>query len=347
MQTRHRVILSSIAVIAMAIGHGRLLAAQGQVVVERIAPGVEFERIINSVLGADGRICVADDLAVKVTCLAPDGVLLWSYGRKGGGPGEFRGIYRLALAPDLTVFVADGSTGELHRLSSSGAYLGKTRFPGGFGQMGSLVALSRDTIAVSGTLYHPESARSAAIHVFVVGDTIAYLRSFGDLHAGADPEKSTMTGPGPVTRTTRGTLLYSQRFPYAVIEYTVTGTKLRSAVNAMQTFNPDDATSIERAGSRVTYRVGPPPAAANIVMAAREIGNGSWWVARRVGRGRQFFDIVDPTSGRWKTPVSYPSWDAMLGIFGEDRKRGVFIASTLCDEEPCLVRFPSRPFLGR
>jgi hypothetical protein len=308
---------------------------------------LEFERIIDEALGADGRICVADDLAVRVTCLSPDGAVLWAYGRKGGGPGEFQGMYRLSLAPDLTVFVADHLSGEVHRLSASGAYLGKARFPTRFGQMNSLVAISRDTFAVSGALWRPESARVAAIHLFVLRDTIAYLRSFGDLPAATDREKVEMSGSGPITLTDRGTLLYSQRFPYRVAEYTLTGTKLRTAANAMPTLGPDDAMLIERSGSRVSIRPVPPRPGGSSVEAAREVGNGSWWVTRRVASGGQFFDIVDPKSGRWAAPVSYPAWGALIGIFGQDRKRGLLFASTECDDEPCLVRFQSRPFLGR
>ena len=331
----------------VATGAHGPLAAQGKVAIQRIAPDIAFARIIATELGVDGRICVADDIEVKITCLSPEGRVLWTYGRKGGGPGEFQGLYRIALAPDLTMLVADFTTNELHRISPSGAYLGKARFPSGFGQMNSLVAISRDTLAFSGTLWRPESARTAGVHLFVFRDTIAYLRSFGDLPVAKDPEKVRMSGSGPVTLTAKGTLLYSRRFPYEVTEYTLTGTKLRSVLNPMPTLGPDDAMTIERSGSRITYRSGPPRSGGSLVLAAREVGNGNWWVARRITGGDQFFDIVDPRTGRWTAPVKYPPWGALLGIAGEDRKRGLFIASTECDDEPCLVRFPSRPFIGR
>lgn len=347
MQTAYRASLFTLMLLAVATGYRRPLTAQGQVTVARIAPGIVFGRIIAAELGADGRICVADDIEVKITCLSPEGTVLWTYGRKGEGPGEFRGVYRLALAPDLTVFVADFMGNELHRISSSGAYLGKARFPSAFGQMNSLVAISRDTFALSGALWRPESARTSGVHFFVVRDTIAHLRSFGDLPVAKDPEKGRMSGSGPITLTAKGTLLFSRRFPYEVTEYTLTGTKLRTVLNPMPTLGPDDAMTIERSGSRITYRSAPPRSEGNFVTAAREVGNGSWWVARRTAAKAQFFDIVDPKTSRWAAPVKYPPWGALLGIFGEDRKRGLFFASTECDDEPCLVRFPSRPFLGR
>lgn len=323
------------------------LGAQGKVSVERIAPGISFGRLISEAIGADGRICVADDIEVRITCLAPDGRVLWTYGRRGGGPGEFQRLYRLALAPDLTMLVADFMGNTIHRLSSAGAYLGKARFPTPFEQINALVAISRDTFAISGTVWRPESARTAGVHLFVWRDTISYLRSFGDLPVAKDPDKGRMMGSGPITLTAKGTLLYSRRFPYEVTEYTLTGTKLRTVVNPMPTLGPDDQVTIERSGSRIAFRFPPPRKEGNFVLAAREIGNGSWWVDRRTGAGAQYLDIVDPATGRWAAPVSYPAWGADLGIFGEDRTRGMFYASTECDDEPCLVRFPSRPFLRR
>lgn len=347
MQPTYRVVVLATVLCCVTGGHLRPLPAQAPVTIERIAPDLVFSRIMASAVGADGRICVADDIEVRVTCLAPDGALLWSYGRKGGGPGEFRGMYRLAITADLTVLVVDFTARTLHRLSASGIHLGTTPLPSGLSQMNSLVAISRDTIAISGTLMRPGPARNAAIHVFSSRDSLVYLRSFGDLPEATDREKLSMTGAGSVTLTARGTLLYSQRHPYRLVEYTLSGTKLREAMNAIPTLGPDDQMTIERSRSRTAYRAVPPRAGANIVLMAQEVGNGKWWIARRVVEGKQYFDIVDPSTGRWNTPVSYPGWDALIGIFGEDRQRGMLLASTECDDEPCLVRFPSRPFLGR
>jgi hypothetical protein len=347
MQPAHRLGVLSLVLCCVTIGYSQPLLAQGQVTVERIAPDLVFNRIMASAVGPDGRICVADDIEVKVTCLASDGTLLWSYGRKGGGPGEFRGMYRLALAPDMTVFVLDFSTRALHRLSSAGAHLGMSSFPPGFSQMNSLVAISPDTIAVAGTLFRPASARDAAVHLFAVADSIVYLRSFGELPAAVDPEKLSMSGAGFLTLTAHGTLLHLQRYPYTVTEYTRAGTALRKVVNPLPTLSPDDQMSIERTPSRTAYRAVPPRHGTNMVMMAHDAGNGTWWVGRRVVGGKQFFDIVDPNTGRWAAPVSFPPWGSLIAIFGEDRQRGMFLASTECDDEPCLIRFPSRPFVGQ
>ena len=75
------------------------------------APGTaeqtEFQRIDGARLLPDGRIVVADGGANTIRMFAPDGTILWTAGRAGDGPGEFRLIETLGVGPGDSVWVYD------------------------------------------------------------------------------------------------------------------------------------------------------------------------------------------------------------------------------------------------
>jgi len=70
-------------------------------------PAHEFQRVDDARRLRDGRIVVADGGAGTVRMFTPEGTLLWSAGRPGDGPGEYRLIERLGVGPGDSIWVFD------------------------------------------------------------------------------------------------------------------------------------------------------------------------------------------------------------------------------------------------
>lgn len=70
-------------------------------------PQHEFQRIDGARRLPDGRIVVADGGTSTVRMFGADGSLLWSAGRAGDGPGEYRLIESLGVGPGDSIWVFD------------------------------------------------------------------------------------------------------------------------------------------------------------------------------------------------------------------------------------------------
>lgn len=314
--------------------------------VERIAPDLELSRIIAVGMGSDGRICLLDDLELRLHCLRADGSPLWSFGRKGEGPGEWTSTYRLGIASNNVVTVL-GFGVQVHQISADGKFLRQARLPGSFGQPGAVIAISPDTFAISGTFHQRGALHPSAIHLFVfVEDSIAHLRSFGTPPDHTDPEQRSMLPTGSVSMTARRTFLHARILPNVVVEYDMAGKILRQVTSTIVPFDPSKETKITKTPGRAMYQTVKPPVGSNRIGSVREYRPGAWWVFRTTVGVGQFFDVVDPATNRWLPPKPLPAWPATFGVFGEDRKGGYFLATTTCDDEPCLVRFKSAPYFG-
>ena len=312
--------------------------------VERIAQHLEFSRIIAGATGSDGRSCTLDDIELKLHCVGADGTLLWSFGHKGEGPGEWTTIYRLGIAPDNVVTVI-GFGMQVHQIGADGKFLRQARLPVVLGEFGSVLPLTRDTFVVAGALAGRGSNSPAAIHLFAFqGDSIVLLRSFGALPEIADRSQQSSTPVGSVSLTARRTLLHARIIPNTVAEYDLAGKLLRQVTSPIIPFDPSKGTKITKTPGRAMYQTVKPPVGSNRIGSAREYRPGTWWVLRTTVGVGQFFDVVDPATNRWLPPKPLPAWPATMGVLGEDRKGGYFLASTTCDDEPCLVRFKSAPY---
>jgi hypothetical protein len=314
--------------------------------IERIASQLELSRIIAAGSGSDGRICVLDDKELRLHCLRVDGTPLWSFGRKGEGPGEWTSIYRLGLTPDNAVTVL-GLGGQVHQVGADGKFLRQARLPLLLGQPGNLLFVSRDTFVVSGMSAGRSAANGRAIHLFAFqGDSIVLLRSFGSPPEVADRTRQAELPMGPTSLTPRGTVLHARGTPNTVTEYTLTGRIVRQVTGTIVMYDRSKETSVTTTPGRTTYRAVPPPTGSNRLASAREYHPGAWMMLRTTVGVGQFFDVVDPATNRWQPPRPLPAWPASLGVFAEDRLGGYFLATTTCDDEPCLVRFKSAPYVG-
>jgi hypothetical protein len=90
-------------------------------------PQLMFDRIAQIATGADGGLYVAENGSGQVRAFAPDGANLWSFGKKGDGPGEFRFISDLFLQAD-TVVVVDGEAQRVTRLTPEGTLIEAVSF---------------------------------------------------------------------------------------------------------------------------------------------------------------------------------------------------------------------------
>lgn len=314
--------------------------------VERIAPDLELSRIIAAVVGSDGRACLLDDLELRLHCLRADGSLLWSFGHKGEGPGEWTTIYRLGIAPDHVVTVI-GFGMQVHQIGADGKFLRQGRLPLVLGEFGSVLPLTRDTFVVAGGVAGRGGNHSAAIHLFAFqGDSIVLLRSFGTVPEIADRSQQSSAPVGTVTLTARRTLLHARIIPNTVAEYDLSGKLLRQVTSPIVPFDPSKGTKITKTPGRAIYQTVKPPVGSNRIGSAREFRPGSWWVFRTTVGVGQFFDVVDPATNRWLPPKPLPAWPASLAVVGLDSRGGYFLGYTTCDDEPCLVRFRSAPYFG-
>ena len=74
-----------------------------------------FATVTGIAIGPQGNVFVADFYNHRVQKFAADGTFLTSFGRKGGGPGEFNYPISVALASDGSVYVADYGNNRVSR----------------------------------------------------------------------------------------------------------------------------------------------------------------------------------------------------------------------------------------
>lgn len=84
--------------------------------------------------------------------LGGDGELLWSWGRKGEGPGELRNVRALDVAADGSVVLVDSGNRRVVRLSADGRLLEEAPVPARSGYVQSVAALRGGRLAVDGSV---------------------------------------------------------------------------------------------------------------------------------------------------------------------------------------------------
>ncbi len=86
--------------------------------------GAPFHRPTNLAISRGGNLYVSDGyLNARVHCFDPNGVLLFSWGEPGNGPGQFNLPHALAIGDDDRVFVADRENSRLQIFDLEGHYL--------------------------------------------------------------------------------------------------------------------------------------------------------------------------------------------------------------------------------
>jgi hypothetical protein len=92
-----------------------------------------FGRVRSLAVGPDGSIYVFDSHAMELRKYAPDGTYVATFGREGGGPGEYkRPDGGLAVLPDGRVLLRDPGNTRIGVYSPTGEYIDSWRIRGSF-----------------------------------------------------------------------------------------------------------------------------------------------------------------------------------------------------------------------
>ncbi len=78
---------------------------------------------------SDGRVLVLDAQTQNIKVFSENGTYLDTWGRRGEGPGEFSGVWRLWVLPGDTIAVPDRGARATHYFTPRGDWIGSARFP--------------------------------------------------------------------------------------------------------------------------------------------------------------------------------------------------------------------------
>jgi len=96
------------------------------------ADAYTFGEVSDVAVGDDGRIFVLDGQALEVRVFSPDGRHLSSFGRAGGGPGEFKQPGGMVFLADGRLAVRDPGNTRMNIYSAEGESLTSWPIPGGY-----------------------------------------------------------------------------------------------------------------------------------------------------------------------------------------------------------------------
>ncbi len=91
-------------------------------------PEFQFFQVRAAAVLSDGRIAVVDRGSSQVRLFEPDGTFDLAFGGAGGGPGEFRDVFRIWVTPGDTLIVGDARPLRFLFFTPNGAHL-KTVVP--------------------------------------------------------------------------------------------------------------------------------------------------------------------------------------------------------------------------
>ena len=88
-------------------------------------PPEEFGRVESVIADSEGKMYVADGLALEIRVFGPNGQFIRQMGRKGQGPGEMEGVHGIAWLTGGTMVVMDFGNARLSLLASDGEIAGQ------------------------------------------------------------------------------------------------------------------------------------------------------------------------------------------------------------------------------
>lgn len=314
---------------------GQVQRAATNAPVVRLGQELELGKIIGSVVYTDGGSCLADDADQRIHCFGPEGEHRWSVGARGEGPGETRGLYRLAFLPGGQLAAFDLGRQAIHVYTTDGKLERMVRLPVFLNQVMSFVAPSDTLLILTGVSFAGGDASDFAAHAFNLKDSLGYLRSFAALPVVGSRELLAMYGPGFLTLTDQGTLLYNRRFPLELVEYSVAGRELsRTAPRSPLPYPPDSQYAFVRTPTRarVEYRGTRFPAKAGTAYR-----NGDWTVLWRTeSSGRLVLEAFDRRTGRWLSPLPWRSAGSVVPLALDLPRHRVLVTSECVDGAVCV-----------
>ena len=291
--------------------------------------------ILDSALGPDGSVYLAEAYSNRIIALDAEGNLAWQSGRSGEGPGEFRTLYRIAIGSDGTLYAFDAYGGAISRFSPDGSFVDRRQLELRFSKMDGLAATADGRIAIAGiTAYQPAS--DAAVHIF--DPESRYVRSFAPPPTSLNPMSLSFSGAGTVALTRGGEVLFVRRIPYEIYHYSLDGVLLNNVIEAPfeYGFTADDAVTITERGRRI--EISRPETELPFFAAPVPLTDSTFLVPRREGESL-YWDIFTLT-GRHVATTSIPGdWGVALGY---DAERSVLWAKGEYQLEPVLRRISVR-----
>ena len=273
----------------------------------------EFTVLLDADLGRNGTVYLVDMYNYQIVAVDPTGKIAWKSGGQGRGPGEFRTPYRLAVAPDGTVYVFDRFGSAISRFSSRGEFIDRRHVDFSFETVDGFVVHADGRIAISGTTSYGVPSDSA-VHVF--DPDFRHLRSFAPLPTAENRMVLSYHGAGPITPTAEGNLIYVRRLPYDIYHYSIDGERLGTSEGPFKyDVTADDLITVqERAGGLTISR---PDVERPFFQPAVPLSDSSFLVGRREGEHR-FWDLYT-FGGGYVGSTSVPrDWGIVVG-YDEDR----------------------------
>jgi hypothetical protein len=208
-----------------------------------------FGRVRSLAVGPDGSIYVFDSHAMELRKYAPDGTYAATFGREGGGPGEYkRPDGGLAVLPDGRVLLRDPGNTRIGVYSPEGDYIDSWRIRGSFNTSSPLHV---DTAGYSHTLILLDAQAEVTEWTFglvrytpdgVPGDTIPAP------HYDYEPPElvaSHVEGDNHSTSVSNVPFTPTVTWTYSPLGYMVGGVSTRYAIDLFVA--PDRVLRIERA----------------------------------------------------------------------------------------------------
>jgi DNA-binding beta-propeller fold protein YncE len=131
---------------------------------------------------ADGSFYVADGYGnSRVAKFSPEGKFLSEWGRKGGGPGEFKIVHNVLIGADGRIYVADRGNSRIQIFQRDGTLVTQWKSPA-LGRPWAMAAGPDGQIyVVDGSDAHPwPPDRSQVLRLDLQGNILAAWASYGN-----------------------------------------------------------------------------------------------------------------------------------------------------------------------
>ena len=135
--------------------------------------------------------------------------------REGDGPGELRGVDRIAVMPDGNMAVHDIGRNAVEVYTPEGRSVRRATMPLGIGWIKGFAVLLSGGFVLSGGVM----GNNHAIHHF--DQTGAYIRSWGEPMEAEDMMAQFVGTGGALSALPDGSLLYSRAAPHEIIRYEI------------------------------------------------------------------------------------------------------------------------------
>lgn len=291
--------------------------------------------IIAAAATPDGALVVVDHAAAAVVAYGETGRVVWRFGRKGNGPGEFQMPYRVAACPDGAVVVFDRGRNDLTWIAATGAFVARRPLPVSVSQVNQIVCPDARHMVLAASS-RDGALRDHGVHVFaVLPRSLRYLRSFGMLPPTRDEQVRASWGSGSLTLASGGDLLYTPRLPYRVFRFDLAGTLRGEGAGPSLPGRPDQAFRIERSAGGMTISNG-----ADVVTPRATHDLGAYLLGSHGNGEGARLDLFDRALRHRATRAMPSGWEGILAV--DARRRMLWVRGGEAVDGPVVLRVPFR-----